>query len=320
MLVRFGFVAMSLHVKNASPSKTMTVKAFRQIPDRKAALKKLARIARENLRHTQRILYHCIGNDIRFYRFSSRWIPLAGHELVRNVNFIKVLRPELQSLGSIVRENEMRVGFHPDHFTVLNSPHEKVWKTSVEDLWRHVRLLKAMGLPASHKCNIHIGGVYGNKAASGDRFKENFARLHPDIQSHLCLENDDKSFTAKETLDIAESCQVPMVLDIHHHRCNHDGETLEELWPRVVHTWNQEPFPPKIHVSSPRSESDFRRHADYIDLNDLLPFLCMAKKYTDQVDVMIEAKKKDESLFHLMEQFKQCPEVTVLDQASIRVN
>ncbi|MFC7440732.1 hypothetical protein [Laceyella putida] len=41
MIVRFGFVAMSSHVKNASPAKTMTVKAFQQIGQPKLTMEKI---------------------------------------------------------------------------------------------------------------------------------------------------------------------------------------------------------------------------------------------------------------------------------------
>ncbi|PTX60744.1 UV-damage endonuclease [Melghirimyces profundicolus] len=319
MLVRFGFVAMSLHVKNASPSKTMTKKTFEQIADRKAALQKIVRIARENLHNTQRILYHCIAHDIHFYRFSSRLIPLAGLESVRKIDFVKVLAKDFQPLGQFVRENGIRSGFHPDHFTVLNTPRKQVLQTSVADLRRHVNMLKAMGLDSAYKCNIHVGGVYGDKKASGETFKKNFARLKPELQQYLCLENDDKAFTAGETLGIAKSCGVPMVLDIHHHRCNHDGESLEELWPEIVNTWEKETFPPKIHVSTPKSEEDFRSHADYVDPDDLLPFMKMARKHCDRLDIMIEAKKKDDALFELMKELDGIPGVEKVNQAAVRV-
>lgn len=41
VIVRFGYVAMSSRVKNASPSKTMTWAHFRQLGDREAGLHKL---------------------------------------------------------------------------------------------------------------------------------------------------------------------------------------------------------------------------------------------------------------------------------------
>ncbi|CDN39253.1 unnamed protein product [Bacillus thuringiensis DB27] len=49
MLVRLGYVAMSVHLKNASPSQTMTYAQFQKLDDRAAAIRKLERIARVEL-------------------------------------------------------------------------------------------------------------------------------------------------------------------------------------------------------------------------------------------------------------------------------
>ena len=38
MLVRLGYVAMSVHLNNASPSQTMTYTQFQRIKDREAAI------------------------------------------------------------------------------------------------------------------------------------------------------------------------------------------------------------------------------------------------------------------------------------------
>ncbi|WP_028775856.1 UV DNA damage repair endonuclease UvsE [Shimazuella kribbensis] len=319
MIIRFGFVAMSTHVYNSSPSKTMTVKAFQSIPDKRLALRRVLRIAKENIAHTKRILYHAAHNGILFYRFSSRLIPLLGHEVLGDKDFIRALKEDFADIGKVVLDNKMRVGFHPDHFTVLNTPRKDVLRSSVKDLIRHVRMLQSMGLNQAYKCNIHIGGVYNDKKAAGERFVERFLRLDPRIQAYICLENDDKTFTAQETLDIAKSVGVPMVFDLHHHRCNNNGEAIEDLFPIIVESWTKEVFPPKIHVSSPKSESDIRSHADYVALDDIVPFLHVAKQYTKQLDIMIEAKQKDDALFRLVEDLAALPEVKKMDGGILEI-
>jgi UV DNA damage endonuclease len=319
MIVRFGFVAMSTKVYNASPSKTMTLKAFQAIPDKRLALRKVLRIAKENIANTKRILYHAVQHEILFYRFSSRLIPLSGHEVLEGKDFIRALKDDFAEIGQIVRQNKMRVGFHPDHFTVLNTPRKEVLQSSVKDLIRHVRMLHAMGLDRAYKCNIHVGGVYNNKEAAGQRFIDRFQRLDRRIREHICLENDDKTFTAKETLEIAQAVKAPMVLDLHHHRCNHHGESLEDIFPLIVTTWKDEFFPPKIHVSSPKNEEDIRSHADYVDLDDIVPFLHLAKQYTDRLDVMIEAKQKDDALFQLMSNLTRLADVKQITDGMIEI-
>lgn len=120
-VVRLGFVAMSMELKNASPSQTMTYTQFSKIPDREAAIRRLERIALKNIENTRRILAHCASSDIRFYRFTSRLIPLANHEELADWDYITPLKPSFRKLGDFIKTEQIRVDFHPDHFVLLNS-------------------------------------------------------------------------------------------------------------------------------------------------------------------------------------------------------
>jgi UV DNA damage endonuclease len=320
MIVRFGYVAMSTVVINASPSKTMTATSFRAIPDRAAAIRKLERIAKENLFNTLRLLRHNRAHDIHLYRFSSKLIPLLGHELLDSWDPFPILAESFAEVGAYIREHKMRVSFHPEHYTVISTPHQDVLDKSYADLDRHVRMLEYMGLDETAKCNIHMGGAYKDKIQSMIRFINQFESLSNRIRSHITLENDDKTFNALETLLACEKLHVPMVLDIHHHTVNNNGEEASTLWPRICRTWEQQSIPPKIHASSPKSEQDPRSHADYIHTPDLLQFLQSIAAQTPELDVMIEAKMKDDALFRLMEELKQEAGVKLVDDATIMMN
>jgi UV DNA damage endonuclease len=330
MIVRLGYVAMSSLIENASPSKTMTVTNFSKLTDREAAIRKLERIGAENLHNTLRLLRHNRANEIKVYRFSSKLIPLIGHELLEDWHPIRTLAAEFREIGDYVKLHGMRVSFHPDHFTVLSTPRPDVLRNSYADLERHAAMLDAMGLGSEAKCNIHVGGSYGDKNKAGERFVSQFQALSPAIQNRLTLENDDKTFTALETLEIAEKVGAPMVLDIHHHQVNHNGEDVVELWPRILHTWDQAAgsntalgdrllLPPKIHVSSPKSEKDSRSHADFVEAGPVLRFLRAIAQVTPQLDLMLEAKMKDQALFKLMEDIQSEADVTALSQASFEI-
>jgi UV DNA damage endonuclease len=67
MIIRLGYVAMSTIVKNASPSKTMTVTNFSKLLDRDAAIRKLERLGAENLHNTLRLLRHNRAHDIMVF-------------------------------------------------------------------------------------------------------------------------------------------------------------------------------------------------------------------------------------------------------------
>jgi UV DNA damage endonuclease len=319
VIVRFGYVAMSTLVQNASPSKTMTVTHFNQLLDREAAIRKLERIALENLHNTLRILRHNLAFHIQVYRFSSKLIPLFGHPMLADWDPYPVLAESFAAIGEFVRKHEMRVSFHPDHFTVLSTPRADVLKSSVADLSRHVHMLNTMGLDKRAKCNIHIGGTYGDKPAATKRFIDQFSELESDVKARITLENDDKTFTAAETLSISEKLDTPMVLDIHHHQINHNGESVTDLWQRISQTWASTDLPPKIHVSSPKNEKDLRAHADYVDVMFILEFLTSVAGTTPKLDVMLEAKMKDGALFKLMEELTGHQGVTILNEASVEI-
>ena len=78
-LVRLGYVAMSTHVPNCSPSQTMTFAQFSKIKDQEAAIRKLERIATSNLHNCRRLLIHNAAHDIHFFRLTSKIIPLVNH-------------------------------------------------------------------------------------------------------------------------------------------------------------------------------------------------------------------------------------------------
>jgi UV DNA damage endonuclease len=319
LFVRFGYVAMSVEVKNASPSKTMTAAAFSKLLDREAAIRKLERIAGENLHNTLRLLRHNRAHDIKLYRFSSKLIPLLGHEMLEGWNPFPALADAFREVGDYVKEHGMRVSFHPDHFTVLSTNRSEVLVKSIQDLQRHVQMLRVMGLDERAKCNIHMGGTYGNKTEAFDRFVYQFSQLDESIRRRISLENDDKTFTAQETLNACKRVDVPMVLDIHHHAVNHNGESAAELWPAILQTWSEQDIPPKIHVSSPKSDKDPRGHADYVNPRDIIQFMKSIAAFTPHLDVMIEAKMKDGALFQLMQDLKLQDEIQIINGAEIKV-
>jgi UV DNA damage endonuclease len=318
MKVRFGFVAMAMSLSHASPSQTITFKSFSAITDRDVALRKATRIASSNLRNTLRILRHAKASGVEVYRFSSKLIPLLGHEATSDWDFIHHLREEFAEIGDFVRSNHMRVSFHPDHYTLLNSPKPEIFHSSIRVLHNHVRMLTAMGLDERAKLVLHVGGSYRDKQSSLTRFASHFTEVPVDIQARLTLENDDKTFTAKETQTLCLRLNLPHVLDIHHHNCNHEEDsTLEDVVPKFLASWQGTELPPKAHMSSPKSSHEFRAHADYINPAEVLPFLDLVREQDTDIDVMLEAKQKDEAVFHLIKEMNKYDFVKVVNDGVI---
>lgn len=303
MKIRLGYVAMTLNLEDCSPSGTVTLSRISRMPDERARLYRLRKTTRKNLENTLRILRYNLAMGIKVYRLTSKLVPLATHPVIEDWDYAGEFGSEFREIGDFIKENDFRVSAHPDHFTIINSPVEKVVADSIKDLEYHNRLYRAMGLEdCSYKLVMHVGGLYKDKISSIARFKENFVKLPDNIRKRIIIENDDKSYSAGDVLELCTELETPMVIDIHHYNCLKGSESLESLLPAAFSTWKNEYFVPKIHFSSPRSEKEFRSHADYIDFESFCSFLKIAAGVNRDFDIMIEAKAKNLALEKLAEQ------------------
>ncbi len=149
--------------------------------------------------------------------------------------------------------------------------------------------------------NIHIGGAYGDKKETLQRFHQNLTSLPHEIKAVMTLENDDKTYTVEETLTACQQENIPMVLDIHHHEANPSELPLDQYLESIFQTWDSRDLVPKIHISSPKSDKAFRSHSDLVDVHFIESFFKSLKKLDQNVDFMIEAKHKDLAMLKLIE-------------------
>lgn len=304
-------MAMTLSLEDCSPSGAVTYKAFSGLSGEAARMYRLRKVGNKNLQNTIRILRYNKALDIPVYRLTSKLIPLATHPELEHWNYVDDFAEALNEIGTIIRENNFRVSAHPDHFTVINSPAAKVFEDSIRDLDYHVKLFEAMGLEdRKYKLVLHVGGVYGSKQDSMDRFCENFLKLPERISKRLIIENDDKSYNTYDVLGLCKKLKAPMVLDVHHHKCLGRMDELVQLLPEIFNTWNGEDFLPKIHFSSPKSAKDYRSHADFIDYNEFIKFMHIASGLNRDFDVMLEAKSKDLAMLRLSEELSATDGIT----------
>lgn len=304
MKIRLGYVAIALNLKNVTSSSTVTFANYNKLKSEEERLRKLKTTTFSNIDDLETILKYNIENQIHFYRLTSKLIPLSTHPEV-TWEYEKYFSKELNRIGKIIKESNMRVDFHPDQFNVINSVKDKVVEDTIRNLNHAVDLYDLMDYKEG-KLVIHIGSSAGGKEESMERFIRNLETFPNRIKERLILENDDKVFTAKEVLEICKNTGVPMVVDVHHHNCKNDEENLGDLIVDIFDTWNKESLPPKIHFSSPREGELDRKHADYIDVNEFSSFLDLTRERINRdFDVMIEAKKKDQALFKLMKDLRK---------------
>lgn len=319
MRIRFGFVAMSTILQDCSPSHTITVGNLMKIGSPADRHKKLAALARMNIASTMRLFHHNRAHDIKVFRLTSKLVPLATHPLLQDWNWSKELAADFKTLGELAIRDNLRLSAHPDHFTLLNSPRNEVVEAAISDLIYHDRILDDMGLDASAKLVIHVGGSYKEKGNAISRFIENYNQLPQQLKARIVLENDDKSYSAAEVLLLCQQLKIPMVLDIHHHWCLNNGENMEDLLPAIFATWDREELLPKVHISSPRDAKNIRAHADFIDPVFLADFITTARVLNRDFDVMCEAKAKDAALFHLLRDLKSIENISFVDRATIEI-
>jgi len=299
MQLRFGYVSMALSLWEASPSHALTYTNWKKLNEADR-LEKLHSVTEQNLRNTIRILHYNIAHEIEVYRMSSSLIPLAAHPDVE-WDFISPFKEYFIEIGRLVKKHGMRVSFHPGQFTLFTSSQKHVTENAIVDMTYHYNMLEAMGLHRDSTINIHIGGAYGNKEAALQRFDDNFPKLHQDIRMRTTLENDDRTYTAEETLKMCERQGTPFVFDYHHHWANSGDTEFEELLPRIFATWERTGMVPKFHLSSPKSDKMIRAHADYVDPDFAMPFIKALKAYGHSSDIMIEAKAKDKAAIKIVE-------------------
>jgi UV DNA damage endonuclease len=303
MLTSFGFVSTALNLYEASPAKTMTFATYKK-RDKKEREAQLLAITKNNLERTLRVLHYCIAHELPLYRMSSSIVPLATHPEAA-WDYLKNTKQECKEIEKLVKKYNLRTSMHPNQFTLFTSPRPEVTVNAVKDMQYHYDFLKGMGIEDRSYINIHVGGAYGDKKTALARFYENIKTLPTDVKSRMTFENDDKTFTTEETLEVCEKEGVPLMFDYHHYKANPGDTPLEELLPRFVQTWKNTGRPPKVHLSSPKDEKAYRSHHDFVSLDYVLPFFKMVSAFTDELDVMIEAKQKDRAALQLINELEK---------------
>lgn len=257
----------------------------------------LVRTVEANLDALQDILRWNDRHGIRFFRISSGTIPFASHPVMA-YPWQSHFADRLSIIGRYIVDHEMRVNLHPGQYTLLNSIREEVVEKSIAELAYHADLLDLLGLDATNKIQIHVGGVYGDKPAAIVRFVVAYSRLPEPIRRRLVIENDERQFNLVDTLTIHSRTGVPVLLDTLHHSIHNEGETLTEALDAVKPTWDGH-GPAMIDYSSQHPERRGGAHAASIVLDDFEPVL-NELRWRD-IDLMFEIKDKETSVLKAME-------------------
>ena len=286
---RYGYACINetLGVKGISANRRMIKKTF----DEKG-LDYVSELVIENLKALRKIMVWNADHDIELYRITSDLFPWMSEYEITELPRQAEIRQLLIECGSTANLTAQRVTMHPGPFNVLGSPEESAVKKTVKELNQHAEILDLMGLESSHyyPINIHVGGTYGNKEETMDRFCANFQRLSDSAKRRLVVENDDRGsmYNVKDLYDgLYQIIGTPITFDYHHHRFNTGGLTEEEALHMASETW---PVKQLVHYSSCKrtfedSTSKPQAHADWVYEK--------IKTYGLSLDVEIEAKAKE---------------------------
>ncbi|EXJ74947.1 uncharacterized protein A1O5_01643 [Cladophialophora psammophila CBS 110553] len=246
---------------------------------------------------------------IKFLRLSSEMFPFASHD-VYGYQLAPFASEVLAEAGRVAAELGHRLTTHPGQFTQLGSPRKEVIQASIRDLEYHCEMLELLELPPQLNRDavmiLHMGGVFGDKAVTIARFKENYVKLRQGIKDRLVLENDDVSYSVHDLLPVCEELNIPLVLDFHHHNIVFDGDKVREgtldimgLYDRITATWTRKGITQKMHYSEPvPSAITARQRRKHNPRPATLP------PCPPDMDLMIEAKDKEQAVFELMRTFK----------------
>jgi UV DNA damage endonuclease len=304
MKVRLGYVAIALNLPKITSSSTVTFTNYQKLSNEEQKINKLKTITLSNLDALYKILQYNVEKQIHFYRITSALFPLVTHPDVDDWNYRLIFDKDLWHIGEFIKKHNLRVDTHPDEFNVINSTKENVVENTLKNLLIHLHLFEDLKYDEG-KMVIHLGGMEGGKAAALKRLTTNLSKYPSEVTRRLMFENDDKTFTAKETLELCKQLELPMVLDVHHHNCNNNGEKIENLIEDIFKTWDNEKLPPKFHFSTPKDSEKDRKHADFINAEEFVKFIELCKPFNRDMDIMLEAKQKDISLFKLVEDIKK---------------
>lgn len=285
------------------------------------SMDKLRDIYFSNVKSLEYIVKYCQANGIYSLRVVSGLFPLATYGEYRD----KVLNL-LDEVGQEYKKIDytgVELSSHPDQFILLSSANSNVNANSRVDL--EIYAYMAQYIPWN-LVNIHVGSAAQGHEHHKKIFKQEFNQLSSGAKKLLSIENDEKSYSFLDTLEVALDNGCMMVPDFHHQRCfmkridndgkglseaehfawgEHIDETIYENIDKVLQCYSHTTASPTFHISSPIEgwNGMFKSHcthADYIHPQDYPHRLeSYSTQHGRDFRLDIEAKAKNHAIFQL---------------------
>jgi UV DNA damage repair endonuclease len=304
-----------------------TTLAWARRNNRNIVEEKIIDVAKTNIVNTHNLLKKVatLPQELRMVRITSDMLSFYTHDDYKDfwlsTNTQDLLQRWFAPLGETIRQNDIRVSFHPDQFVVLASESEGIVNNSIREFEYHADMARFMGFGKSFqdiKINVHISG---RKGAQGIR--DVYQRLSPEARNAITIENEEYTHGLTDCLELADL--LPIVMDIHHNWVR-ESEYIQKddtRVQRVIDSWRG--IRPTCHYSVSREdvlvghdartlpnrdtllESGFnkqklRAHSDYF-WNEAVNNWALS--FLDKFDIMCESKGKNLASVKLYESAKQ---------------
>lgn len=338
MAKRIGFACKFMH-PNQSQSKKLLEELQRPLNERSTTItwlnrqskniaeQRLEEIIKHNISALESLVKY-VGSlhpELRMLRIGSGLLPAYTENywsyFYQSKNTQDWIGNQLQTIGNIARDLNVRLSMHPGQFTVLASDREEVVKNSIVEFEYHADIARWLGYGNTFqdfKINVHISGKKGPQG-----IRDVLPLLSTEARNCITIENDEMSWGLDSSLELEH--EVPLVLDIHHHfvatgeYIRHDDDRVK----RVIDSWRG--VRPVLHYSVSREDyllnhdpnilpnysrllengykkSKLRAHSDYFWNNACNDW---ALTFWEKFDIMCESKCKNLASIELHRYFNK---------------
>ena len=267
--------------------------------------------AKKNLENVIRILEWNETNDIRFYRMSSDMFPhLTNPEFKQEGHVysypLEQFSEYFRRIGEYAYDYEHRITYHPGHYNQIGTNNKQVFEKTSIDLRYHADVLDLCKLDQNSVMVVHGGGTYGDKDTTKKRWVQQFFELPTNVQERIVIENCERQYSVQDVIDIAKQVRRPVVFDTHHHDCHsllvEEQQPADVYMDTILDLWKQCDVRPKFHISEQAPTKRIGAHSDYVETIPTYFWKWHNKGHV--FDLMIEAKQKEQSVFHLYNKYK----------------
>lgn len=211
--MKIGYTALNWTI-GCNGAKTFRLKSYSH--------EKFIETSANNLECLLTMLKFNVENNLLFFRITSRLIPFASHPIM-DFDWKEHFKDSFNEISNFIHENNIRISMHPGQFVVINSKDMEVFERGLNELKYHSEVFDILNLDSTAKIQAHVGGVYGDKERSINRFIERYKSLDKNIKRRLVIENDEKSYNLSECLEINRNTNIPVLFDYFHHIINNRG-------------------------------------------------------------------------------------------------